>query len=235
MYSHFLFNFVWGQFQALPQCTTDFAGQTVIVTGANSGLGKEAARHFTRLGASKVVLGCRSAEKGEAAKKDIESTTGITGVVEVWTVDLCSFESVKDFCRQASKLTRLDVVIANAGLAIGSFESQEGYESTITVNVISTFLMALMLLPKLRQTAAQFNVAPHLSIITSVAHRWVSLTDSGAAPVSDMLTLVPRPPSWSVMKKTSSTPVSYPRRCHTTDITCLSFWMFSWRASWLRE
>ncbi len=67
----------------LPWPTTSFAEKTIIVTGANCGLGLEAARHFVRLGARKVVLGYRSVPKGEAAKEDIDSTQKSPGVVEI--------------------------------------------------------------------------------------------------------------------------------------------------------
>lgn len=155
----------------LPVPTADFTGKTVVVTGANSGLGREAVRHFVRLGAAKVILGCRSTEKGEAARSDIEASTGVTGVCETWPIDLSSFESVKQFCRRAEKLDRLDVLMANAAaLSYGEFKPDEGYESQITVNVISNYLMVVMLLPKLRATAARFNVEPHVSVVSSVAH-----------------------------------------------------------------
>lgn len=64
-------------------------------TGANIGLGKEAARHFVQLNAAKVIIACRSVEKGENAKQDIESTTGRKGVVDVWQLDLQSYDSVR--------------------------------------------------------------------------------------------------------------------------------------------
>jgi retinol dehydrogenase-12 len=83
-----------------------------------------------------VIIGCRSVEKGEVAKKDIEESTKRSGVVEVWQVDLSSYESVKQFCSRAQKLERLDIVTENAGLATPKYEEVEGMESTITVNVI---------------------------------------------------------------------------------------------------
>ncbi len=162
---------MWTQFAHLPYPEGDFKDQTIIVTGANCGLGLEAARHFVRLGASTVILACRSIQKGELAKSDLEKTTHRKNVVEVWQVDLTSFASVKEFCARANALTRLDIVIENAGIATGNFEQVEGYESTITVNVISTFLMALMILPKLRETATKFNVTPRLTIVSSDAHQ----------------------------------------------------------------
>jgi retinol dehydrogenase 12 len=127
-----------------------------------------------RLNATKVILACRSIEKGEAAKRSIEETTKREKVVEVWQVDLSSYESVKSFCARAQELDRLDIVVENAGIAMPRFEEAEGMESTITVNVISTFLMALLLLPKLRADALRFNMIPHLTIVGSGSHAEVA-------------------------------------------------------------
>ncbi len=157
----------------MPYPTADFSGQTIIVTGANVGLGFEAARHFVRLGAAKVILGCRSPAKGEAAKEKIKQSTKGDGIIEVWQVDLSSYESVHQFCARAEKLDRLDAVVENAGVATPTYEEFEGMESTITVNVISTFLMALLLLPKLRAVALKYNFVPHLTIVASDAHNQV--------------------------------------------------------------
>jgi NAD(P)-dependent dehydrogenase (short-subunit alcohol dehydrogenase family) len=72
----FVGNLLWSQyFISIPQIETSFEGKTVIVTGANTGLGLETARHFTRLGAEKVIIACRTISKGEAAKKSIEAST----------------------------------------------------------------------------------------------------------------------------------------------------------------
>jgi NAD(P)-dependent dehydrogenase (short-subunit alcohol dehydrogenase family) len=166
-----LSEFLWSQFKKLPYPDGNFKGQTIIVTGSNCGLGFEAARHFARLKASRVILACRNVQKGEAAKAEIEKSTKAENVVEVWQVDLASYDSVKSFCARAQTLQRLDVVIENAGIATPKFELCEGNESTITVNVISTFLMALLLLPKLRETAEKFNVTPRLTITSSDAHQ----------------------------------------------------------------
>lgn len=72
--------------------TQSFAGQTIIITGSNVGLGKEAARHIARLGASKLILAVRNVEAGEEAKRDIENTTKCgKSVIEVWKLDLASY------------------------------------------------------------------------------------------------------------------------------------------------
>lgn len=129
-----LLTFVWEQLTAtIPVPEKKHTGQTIIVTGANVGLGLEAARHFTRLDAKKVILACRSIEKAEAAKKSIEETTQRQGVVEVWQVDLSSFESVKQFARRVEGLERLDVIIENAAIATQKYKVFEGNESTMSI------------------------------------------------------------------------------------------------------
>lgn len=174
----FFLHFLKTQFFAsLPYPTDDLTGQTIIVTGANVGLGFEAARHFTRLRAAKVILGVRSLEKGETAKRSIEASTQRQGVVEIWQLDLSSYESVKQFASKVEKLDRLDAIVENAGLATETYRVAEDNESTITVNVVSTFLLALLVLPKLRQTAAKFNITPRLTVVSSGVHHWSDLPE----------------------------------------------------------
>ncbi|KAF2011826.1 short-chain dehydrogenase [Aaosphaeria arxii CBS 175.79] len=162
--------FISQPFISLPEPTDSYSGKTVIVTGSNVGLGLEAARHFTRLGASIVILAVRSVSKGEAAKNDIEKSTGIKDVIQVWELDMSSYQSVLNFVALAKELKRLDIALLNAGIQAGKWEVFEQDESTITVNVVSTFLLTLALLPKLKATANQFNTRPNLTIVASAVH-----------------------------------------------------------------
>lgn len=108
--------YIKSQFLEHPELpTTDCTGKTIIVTGANIGLGKEAARHFVRLNASRVILACRTVSKGEAARADIEATTQRSGVVDVWPLDLEDYDSIRSFAQHAATLDRLDVMLENAG------------------------------------------------------------------------------------------------------------------------
>ena len=157
-------------FIKLPRPEKSAKDQTVIVTGSNTGIGLECARHFIRLGAARVILAVRTIEKGEAAKKDLENTEKRQGVVEVWPLDLSSYESVKQFAAKVQGLQRLDVMLENAGVSTTKFSMAEDNESTITTNVVSTFLLALSVLPKLRETATNFNIVPHLTIVSSDVH-----------------------------------------------------------------
>ena len=154
----------------LPYPTKDFSGQTIVVTGSNTGLGLEAARHFTRLNAEKVILAVRNLDKGEVAKNSIEESTQRHGVVEVWQLDLSSYESVKQFANRTSGLKRLDIFFENAAVATQNFRMAEDNELTITTNVVSTFLLGLLVLPKLRESATRFNITPYLNVTNSSVH-----------------------------------------------------------------
>ncbi|KAL9010690.1 MAG: hypothetical protein Q9173_004398 [Seirophora scorigena] len=184
-----LLNLVWAQLAlTLPYPETPATGQTVIVTGANVGLGMEAARHYLRLGAAKVILAVRSVEKGEAAKRAIEESENRPGVAEVWHLDLSSYESVKQFAQRALALPRLDILLENAGVATRFYRQAEEDESTITVNVVSTFLLALLLLPKLRETATRFNTTPCLTVVTSGVHAYTTLPERRSPNIFKELT-----------------------------------------------
>lgn len=156
-------------------------GQTIIVTGSNTGLGKEAARHFAQLGASRLILAVRNIEAGEAAKKDIEATTGCEpGIIQVWHLDLSNYNSIESFVEEASKLSRVDVLLNNAGVLTFDWNIVQSHECTIAINVISTFYLSLAMLPKLKATARETGSQPRITIVTSDAHiisRFTELTE----------------------------------------------------------
>src|SRR4051794_32669300 len=104
--THPLLLVIHEQFKKLPVLTHDATcrGKTYIVTGANVGLGLETARHLVKSSAAKVILAVRNIEAGKKAKADIEHTTGRSGVVEVWQLDLASVESMKAFAQRSSTL-----------------------------------------------------------------------------------------------------------------------------------
>lgn len=165
-------DFIYTQlFLTIPKPTASFSSKTVVITGANSGIGKEAVKHIVALGASKVILACRNTSKGKAAKLDIESSLKCnTDILEVWELDLESYPSVKEFTARANKLPRLDVLINNAGIYAFNFHVVWGTERSIAVNVIGTFLLSFLLLPKLKETAQKFGVTPHLTFVGSALY-----------------------------------------------------------------
>jgi NAD(P)-dependent dehydrogenase (short-subunit alcohol dehydrogenase family) len=143
-----------------------------LTTGTpRTGLGLEAAKHFYRLDCARLILAVRSVSKGEAAQREIEETTTRSpsgeGVIQVWPVDMDSFPSVQAFAERVNtELDRVDVVLLNAGVYGKEFrQSPEGWEGHLQVNVLSTALLACLLLPKLKASRRGEEI-PHLGIGT---------------------------------------------------------------------
>ncbi|KXX74313.1 Retinol dehydrogenase 11 [Madurella mycetomatis] len=178
----------WGVKNPPADPTVSFAGKTVLVTGANTGLGFEAAVKYAALGASKLILGIRSKDKGEVAKKRIVERSGRSddNFITILLVDLADLASVQAFVKSLNKTTtHLDVALLNAGLANPSYrQSSAGWELAVQVNVLSTALMAVLLLPLLRATvAASRATMPHLTIVNSFGHmlaerQWIDVSGS---------------------------------------------------------
>jgi NAD(P)-dependent dehydrogenase (short-subunit alcohol dehydrogenase family) len=144
-------------------------GATFIVTGANIGLGYEAAKHFVRLQSAKVILAVRTPAKGEEAKAKIEAETGVTGVAEVWPLDMSSYHSIKAFAEKVKALSRVDAIVENAAQALMTFTLSDGLETSLVVNVTGTMLLAALVIPKLQESAKKFGIIPHISMIGSGA------------------------------------------------------------------
>jgi retinol dehydrogenase 12 len=156
----------------VPKPTASFASKVAIVTGGNSGLGKESVKHLVRLGASKVIIACRNKSKGEQAKLEILSSMRCSvDVLEVWELDIESPTSIKAFVDRANRLDRLDALLNNAGVSTVKYKLSYGTEQAVGVNVIGTILLAIQLVPKLKETARAFGVTPHMTFTQSALYR----------------------------------------------------------------
>lgn len=163
----------------LKEPTGSFAGKTIIVTGGNTGLGFEAAIKFSALDASKVILAVRDIKKGEVARAAIETRTGKSGHVEVWQLDMSSYASIQAFADRAKQLARLDIAVLNAGVNKASHViSKYGWEETLQINTISTVLLGLLLLPKLKQTNTTTGQTPVLEFTGTGFHQTVQIVPS---------------------------------------------------------
>lgn len=153
--------------------TQSFAGKTVLITGANSGLGFEASLKFAALGASRLIFGVRSLRRGEEARAKICRQTGYNkNNIQLYELDMSTFDSVKGFVAAISKEDRIDVAILNAGIAAPSFRlGPEGHEMTMQVMVLSTALLAVLIIPQLQKSAKISKNATHLEIVASIACR----------------------------------------------------------------
>ncbi|KAF7356328.1 hypothetical protein MVEN_00965100 [Mycena venus] len=153
----------------------DLTGRTYLVTGSNTGLGLALAIHLARLNPAQLILVVRDLKKGEAAKQTIVAETGYKGSIEVWELDMASFESVKKFAERANtSLKRLDGAVLNAGInSVKWAVTADGWEKILQVNALSTGLLGVLLLPLLQATSKLPHpipdtlLPPHLAITGS--------------------------------------------------------------------
>jgi len=127
-------------------------GSTFLVTGANTGIGKETARALAARGAT-VVLACRSEENGRRAIAEIAAQTG-NRRLELLALDLGDLGSVRA-CAQAflARGEPLNVLINNAGLAGRRGMTPSGFELAFGTNYVGPFLLTSLLLDRLRESA----------------------------------------------------------------------------------
>ncbi|MGM0898275.1 MAG: oxidoreductase [Bacillota bacterium] len=140
--------------------------KTAIITGANSGLGLETAKVFTRLGA-RVILAVRDIEKGKAAEQEIAEESP-QAIVEVMKLDLSDLDSVRDFAETfISRFDSLDLLINNAGVMTPPYaKTKDGFELQFGSNHLGHFALTGLLLPLLLQTENSRVVT-----LSSLAHR----------------------------------------------------------------
>jgi NAD(P)-dependent dehydrogenase (short-subunit alcohol dehydrogenase family) len=149
----------------------DYSGRNIIITGGTSGIGEEAALKFAQLGA-KVIITARNEKKGEATKARLEARLQKPGQLEVWQLDMMSFESVVAFAKRANTLDHLDIAVLNAGVWRTKFyKSDYGWEEDLQVNTLSTALLAMLLLPKLRDSKRITGRTPILEFVNSGLHQ----------------------------------------------------------------
>jgi len=129
------------------------SGRICIVTGANSGIGKETALGLAQIGA-RVVMVCRNAEKGKAALEEIRRESG-SSQVDLLMADMSSQASIRALAEQIQqKYPRLDVLVNNAGgAALARTLSADGIEMTLAANHLGAALLTLLLLDLLKASA----------------------------------------------------------------------------------
>jgi len=142
----------------------DMKSKRVIITGANSGLGKESAFALAKLGAE-IVLAVRDTNKGQSVKNQILNQTP-SAVIEVAALDLMDLDSVRKFA--ASQSTKpIDVLLNNAGIMAVPFEkTKDGFESQMGTNHLGHFLLTELLFDAISKGSN-----PRIVNVSSSAHR----------------------------------------------------------------
>jgi NAD(P)-dependent dehydrogenase (short-subunit alcohol dehydrogenase family) len=132
---------------------SDMKGKICIVTGSNSGIGKETAIGLAKMGTT-VVMVVRDQERGEKALREIIRQTG-NNSVDLMICDLSSMDSIRRFAKEfKKKYDRLDVLINNAGALFNERKvTAEGFERTLAVNYLGPFLLVHELLDLLKKSA----------------------------------------------------------------------------------
>lgn len=153
-------------------------GKTIIVTGANTGIGLETARDLYRRGA-RVIMAVRSVARGQNARAEVIREKkglfgGSVGSIEVMHLDLGSLKSVRSFAdRLGDVVERIDVLINNAGVLCGPRRlTEDGFESQFGINHLGHFLLTLLLIPRCGPGSRIVNVS-------SAAHHgaWINFND----------------------------------------------------------
>jgi|AntDeeMinimDraft_4_1070355.scaffolds.fasta_scaffold00224_30 hypothetical protein len=149
-----------------PDDIPELTGKTILVTGANSGLGLESARMLAGRGAT-VVMACRNAQKGQAAMADIRAQHPDADLV-LMELDLADLDSVRRFAETfRQKYDRLDVLINNAGLMAPPLQhTRDGFEIQFGTNHLGHFALTGHLLDRLEAA-----VEPRIVVVSSLAHR----------------------------------------------------------------
>ncbi|XP_071801425.1 retinol dehydrogenase 13-like [Asterias amurensis] len=140
-------------------------GKTVIITGANCGIGKETAKDLARRGGH-VILACRDEKKAEKARREIVDDTGNQDVV-VRKLDLASLKSIREFAQQINaEESNLHVLINNAGIMRCPYlQTEDGFEMQFGVNHLGHFYLTNLLLDKMKSSSPS-----RIINVSSLAH-----------------------------------------------------------------
>ncbi|KAB5586609.1 hypothetical protein PHYPO_G00003660 [Pangasianodon hypophthalmus] len=128
-------------------------GKTVVITGANAGIGKETARELARRG-GRIIMGCRDMEKCETAAREIRGST-LNPHVYARHIDLASIKSIRSFAEKINQEEeRVDILINNAAvMRCPPGKTEDGFDMQFGVNYLGHFLLTNLLLDKLKDSA----------------------------------------------------------------------------------
>jgi NAD(P)-dependent dehydrogenase (short-subunit alcohol dehydrogenase family) len=151
----------------------DLSGKTILVTGGNIGLGKEAILQFAFHKPFKIYLGARNKEKALGAIAEIKKAVPHSNIIFL-EMDLSSFSSVQAAAKTfLSENNRLDILMNNAGImATPAGLTEDGYEIQFGTNHMGHALLTKLLLPTMERTAVELKGEPRIIILASEAHKF---------------------------------------------------------------
>ncbi|CAG9806478.1 unnamed protein product [Chironomus riparius] len=157
-------------------------GKTVLITGANSGIGKETARDLAKRGA-RIIMACRTMETANKARDQIIKESGNENIF-IKKLDLSSQKSVREFADDINKSeSKIDVLIHNAGYAntFNKTKSVDGIEMTMATNHYGPFLLTHLLIDLLKKSAPC-----RIVIVASECYRFCRLNLKNLNPIDTM-------------------------------------------------
>ncbi|KAM9332093.1 retinol dehydrogenase 12-like isoform 1-T1 [Pholidichthys leucotaenia] len=145
-------------------------GKTILITGANTGIGKETAIDLAKRGAAKVIIACRDMEKGQAAVTDIIERSSNQNVV-CMKLDLADSKSIREFAEAINRdEPKLHILINNAGVMLCPYgKTADGFEMQMGVNHMGHFLLTYLLLDLIKRSALA-----RIINVSSMGHTFVS-------------------------------------------------------------
>ena len=140
-------------------------GKTVIITGGNTGIGREVALDLAQRG-GRVIIACRDLIKGEAAQKEIIESSGNKNVI-LKKLDLASMKSIRDFASDVlAEEPHIDILICNAGVMFTPYKlTEDGFELQFGVNHLGHFYLTHLLLDRIKESTPS-----RIVVVASIAH-----------------------------------------------------------------
>ncbi|TRY61242.1 hypothetical protein TCAL_16277 [Tigriopus californicus] len=165
-------------------------GKVIVITGANTGIGKETALDLSRRGA-RIIMLCRSLEKANVTADKIKQVT--KGYVDVQELDLASLKSVRK-CAQTllEKEEKIDILINNAGVMLcPNWKTEDGFDMQFGTNHLGHFLLTELLLPLLRKSVnTGFHPSLHPGVVNTELSRHMKAKWYGKIALKVVIPLV---------------------------------------------
>ncbi|PHH81247.1 hypothetical protein CDD82_1186 [Ophiocordyceps australis] len=167
----------------------DLADKTAIVTGGNAGLGFQCCVQLVDLGLGRLVIAARNEAKGQAAKEELCARKHTKTTIEVWWLDLGSYDSVQAFVERVKTLDGVDMIVQSAAMFGVDFKVNDKtkHEEMVQVNYLSNALLTILLLPVLRAKKRAGKPATRIAWVNSETAAWAQFKErSGESILAEL-------------------------------------------------